>query len=261
MGQNEDEEETAIKNYNDAVDAAVATGQALSTATDDLKTKMGKRDLSQEELTAAIAHQKLKSEQEQDAKEALDAANEDLGKKTAFLNSEVSRIDKERAVLEEVLSILESLNESEGRRLLSFSPESFLAILSAKGLKVNPDSLAEVVKAVEDLITEGERLRAAAQQAVKDATAFKEDRERDYNTAVANHRAAVVATGEATNKLTHWTNLANAAQGVHDKADQANNEAIDSRDKLNIIKDDEIARVKKENSGLDEVKALLIDLL
>jgi len=58
--QNNDEEATAIQNHDDAVEAEKKARKVRHLATEDLKFKMGERDLSQEDLEKAQKHQALK---------------------------------------------------------------------------------------------------------------------------------------------------------------------------------------------------------
>merc|ERR1719356_551424 len=197
--QNNDEEATAIQNHDDAVEAEKKARKVRHLATEDLKFKMGERDLSQEDL-----------------EKALNVAQVDLDEAAAFLASENKRIDAEKDVLEQVLEILNGLNADGGRRLLSSVPESFLAMLSAKGLKVNPDSLASVVQAVNDLVNEGERLRAVAEKGVADATAARNGAQDDHDEAIKCHDAAIVATEKATEQRDMYVAETKAAQTVFD---------------------------------------------
>merc|ERR1719197_1962544 len=209
--QNNDEKATAIQNHADAVEAEEKAAEVRHLATEDLKHKMGERDLSQEDLEKAQKHQALKLLQMENAEKALNGAQVDLDEATAFLASENKRIDGEKDVLEQVLDILKGLNADGGRRLLSSVPESFLAMLSAKGLKVNPDSLASVVKAVNDLIDEGERLRAVAEQGVADATAARDGAKDDHEEAIKCHDDAIAATEKATEQRDMYVEQTNAA--------------------------------------------------
>merc|ERR1719510_55802 len=261
VDENNAQKAAAIDNHADAVEATKKAKKVRHLATEDLKFKMGERDLSQEDLDTAISYQALKKLQQQNAKKALDSAQSDLDEATAFLASETNRIDDEKAVLEQVLDILNGLNSEGRRRLLSFSPESFLATLSAKGLKVNPDSLASVVTAVNDLIKEGERLRGVAQQAVADTTSARDAAEEAHTKAIECHDQAVALTTAATEKRDKYVAETNAAQIVFDKAVSDHEDSIVTRDHLEDVKDSEIARVTSENRDLAEVKRLLVGLL
>lgn len=261
VDQNLAEQALAVKNHADAVEAEKKAKQVRHLATEDLKWKMGERDLSQEDLDKAIDYQGLKKGQLEDALKALNHAQADLDEATTFLAKETKRIDDEKSVLEQVLDILNSLNSGAGRRLLSFSPESFLATLSAKGLKVNPDSLASVVEAVEGLIAEGERLRNVAHDAVTSATTARDDADAAHKKAIECHDKAISATTKATEKRDKYVAETNAAQIVFDKAVQDHEDSIDTRDHLESVKDSEIARVTSENKDLAEVKRLLVGLL
>lgn len=261
VDQNLAEQALAVKNHADAVEAEKKAKQVRHLATEDLKWKMGERDLSQEDLEKAIDYQGLKKGQLEDALKALNHAQADLDEATTFLEKETKRIDDEKSVLEQVLDILNSLNSGAGRRLLSFSPESFLATLSAKGLKVNPDSLASVVEAVEGLIAEGERLRNVAHDAVTSATTARDDADAAHKKAIECHDKAISATTKATEKRDKYVAQTNAAQIVFDKAVQDHEDSIDTRDHLESVKDSEIARVTSENKDLAEVKRLLVGLL
>jgi len=259
--QNNDEQATAIANHADAVETEKKAREVRHLATEDLTFKMGERDLSQEDLEKAQKHQALKKLQMDNAEEALKSAQADLDEATEFLASENKRIDDEKDVLDQVLEILNDLNSEGRRRLLSISPESFLATLAAKGLKVNPDSLASVVDAVHDLIDEGERLREVAQKAVVDTTAARDAAKAAHETAIECHDNAIAATEEATEKRDMYVEETEAAQIVFDKAVKDHEESIATRDHLKDVKDSEIARVTSENTDLAEVKRLLVALL
>jgi len=260
--QNNDEKATAIQNHADAVEAEKKAAKVRHIATEDLKFKMGERDLSQEDLEKAQKRQAMKKLQMENAEKALNGAQVDLDEATAFLASENKRINSEKDVLEQVLDILTSLNAADGgRRLLSSVPESFLAMLSAKGLKVNPDSLASVVQAVNDLIDEGERLRAVAEQGEADATAARDGAKDDHEEAIKCHDEAIAATEKATEQRDMYVEETNAAQIVFDKAVKDHEASVALRDHLEEVKDSEIARVQSENADLAEVKRLLVALL
>merc|ERR1719188_1881930 len=255
VDENNAQKAAAIDNHADAVEATKKAEKVRHLATEDLKFKMGERDLSQEDLETAISYQALKKLQQENAKKALDSAQSELDEATAFLASETKRIDDEKAVLEQVLDILNSLN---GEKLPDKSKKSFLAILSAKGLKVNPDSLASVVDAVNDLIEEGERLRGVAQEAVVQLTAARDAKKEAHSKAIECHDNAVAATAVATEKRDKYVAETNAAQIVFNEAVKDHEAAIKNRDHLKDVMDSEIARVARENTDLAEVKRLLV---
>merc|ERR1712228_840730 len=185
--------------------------------------------------------------------------------KEAFLNAETSRINAEKAVLEEVGDILESLKDNEvpaERRLLSVpSQAAFLATLAKQGLQVDPEAVDKVLASVAALITEGEALRDAAQGAYDDAVAFTAASEKAYTDAVACHVAAhedLEAKLEAKGK---YQSLVDAATLVHDASVDATAAANVDRDAKLVFKESEIARVNSETKDLNDVKDLLKGLL
>jgi len=226
----------------------------------DLIFKKGELHIARDYVYYLSEHVVYSEKEEENALYYLNGAKSYLDDEEEHQASEEKRINGERAVLEQVLDILESLN-APGRRLLSFSPEIFLATLASQGLKVDPEALDSVVESVNALIAEGERLQAENIHYVEVA---KEDVERAsgaYDAAVKAHVEAQQALDIALSQEADYLALVNDATDVFNAATDAEVAATDSEASLHAFRISEIERVDGETSDFNEVKDLLKGLL
>jgi hypothetical protein len=261
----EAEKQKAIDDHAAAVQVAKDEAAQLKIDQEDLIFKKGELHIATDKVTAAQAISELKAAEEAAALKTQNAARVDENEKEAFLNAETSRINAEKAVLEEVGDILESLKSNEvpsERRLLSVpSQAAFLATLAKQGLQVDPEAVDKVLASVAALIAEGEALRDAAQGAYDDAVSFTASSEKAYNDAVECH---VAANDDLAVKLEHqatYQSQVDLATAVHQESVDRTAAANVDRDQKLAFKESEIARVNSETKDLNDVKDLLKGLL
>jgi len=254
------EKQKAIDDHAAAVIVAADAASALAIAKDDLIFKKGELHIATDEVNEATAIDNLKAGEEAIALINLNTANNDLAAKQNFLAKETTRIDGEKAVLEQVVDILVGLQEGDSRRLLS-SPSAFLTILANQGLQVDPDALNAVLDSVNTLIAEGEALRAAANDAVSDATAFQAVKSSEYDASIAAHVSSTETLEAAVAEQEMYQGVVNEATDVHNAATETKNAADASEASLDAFRISEIERVDSETADFQEVKKLLEDLL
>jgi len=261
----EAEKQKAIDDHAAAVTYAEEQAEILAEDQADLIYKKGELHIATDKSIAAKAIATLKADEETAALNVKNQAHTDEEEKEAFLNAETSRINQEKAVLEEVGDILESLKSNEvpaERRLLSVpSQAAFLATLAKQGLQVDPEAVDKVLASVAALIAEGEALRDAAQGAYDDAVAHSAASDKAFDEAVECH---VAADADLAKKLEDQAMY----QGLVDTADVVHRESLDrtaaanvDRDQKLAFKESEIARVNSETKDLNDVKDLLKGLL
>jgi len=254
--------EKARKDYAEAVDERKQAEKELEVARKDRVFKEGELKISKENQVTATDFKKLKDEEEANALTALEFAKLRHENKKKFLTAEETRIDNEKVVLEEVLTILNDLDtDNTGRRLLSVDAKVFLASLLKQGLNVDPSALNDVIDAVKALITKGEELRAAAIQGESDAADAVVQAQDAYT-------AAQSATADAARKLevaeeavSKYTGLVLEARRVYKDRLAAKKLADEKEADLLAVKDSEELRVAQENKNFERVKDVLKELL
>lgn len=248
---------------HDAAEKVLADANAdLAKALDEFETARGERKLADEfesllrtklakrkdEETAALNTKNLKSEILTDAQNWLDTENK--------------RIDAEKAILEEVIDVLNGLKDNSGRRLLSV--QSHLApILPAliESAKVNPDSIDKVVGMVTDLIADGERVRTKAK-------ADRNSAQSAFDKAEAEWKAAVQATIDATDALNaavadaaNKLSVEKVKEEIWEKATAAQERAAEDEAAKLKIEQEQVPILDHENEELLKVIDILKDML
>merc|ERR1712080_439859 len=262
----EAEKQKAIDDHAAAVAVVKEEARILAEDQADLIYKKGELHISTDAANDAQEIANLKASEEEAALKAKNDAHADEDEKEAFLNSETSRINEEKAVLEEVGDILESLKSNEvpaaERRLLSVpSQAAFLATLAKQGLQVDPEAVDKVLASVAALIAEGEALRDAAQGAYDAAVAHSAASDKAFDDAVDRHVAADADLATKLEAKAKYQGLVDVATGVHQESVNRTAAANVDRDAKLIFKESEIARVNSETKDLNDVKDLLKGLL
>jgi len=261
----EAEKQKAIEDHAAAVTYADEQAAILADDQADLIYKKGELHIATDRANAAQAIATLKADEETAALNAKNDAHADEEEKLTFLNAETSRINQEKAVLEEVGDILESLKSNEvpaERRLLSVpSQAAFLATLAKQGLQVDPEAVDKVLESVAALIAEGEALRDAAQGAYDDAVAHSAASDKAFDEAVECHVAADADLEAKLEAKAEYQSLVDTAEGVHQESLDRVAQANVDRDQKLAFKESEIARVNSETKDLNDVKDLLKGLL
>jgi len=249
-----DDHEASIVVLNDAH----AVREAVQA---DLIFKKGELHIAKLAVAYLTADEAYKTLAENEALDYLNKGKDYLNVEEEHQASEDKRITGERAVLEQVLDILESLSAAPGRRLLSFSPKIFLATLASQGLKVDPEALDSVVQSVNALIAEGERLQAENIHYVEVAKEQVEIFSSQYDAAVKAHVDATQKLAIAVSQEATYQALVDDATEVFNAATDAEVAATDSEASLHAFRISEIERVDGETSDFNEVKDLLKGLL
>lgn len=264
MKENDDNEAKAIDAWNDAVDARKKAYKEMDDALKDRTYKEGELSVAEEKREAQQHTADVKASEEKQATDDLAAAKAHHEAKKAFLAKETTRLDNERKVLEEVLSILDDLKaDNSGRRLLSASVDAkaFLAGLLKQSLAVDPAALDAVVTSVKNLITAGEDLRATAIQNEKDAASAVDEAQEQLDFAKKCHSDAVKALEQRESDVVMYTKQVKEAREVYKARVSDHNSAVKKEAEALAFKDSEIARVKDENKSFNEVKDILKKLL
>jgi len=262
--ENDDDQAKAIQAWNDAVDERKKAFKAMDDALKDRTFKEGELSVAEEKRVEQQDKTNLKAAEETSALNALNGAKDHHMAQKAFLAKETSRLDNEKKVLEEVLSILDDLkDDNSGRRLLSASADAkvFLAGLLKQSLAVDPAALDAVVASVKNLIAAGEDLRAAAIKDEKRAAAAVEKAQEELDFAQKCHAEAVAALEQREHDVAMYTKSVKEARDVYKARVSDHNSAVKKESEALDFKDSEIARVKDENKSFTEVKDILKKLL
>merc|ERR1712080_153790 len=225
---------------------------------------MGELKISDENVVTAKKFRDEKIEEESNALVARDAAKLHHDNKKKFLKAETIRIDNEKKVLEEVLTILSDLNNGggdSGRRLLSADAKVFLATLLKQGLNVDPNALKDVTDAVNALIAKGEELREAAIKAESDADAAAQSAQSAYESAKRHHQNAQTELEKREGKAAKYAEEVRVARIEHTARTNVKALADQKEADLLATKLSEEARVTDENNSFEQVKDVLIGLL
>lgn len=263
--QGEDEVASATKTYHDARDVAAVKATELDTAQTNLIFSKGELEIASGEVDDAQTLVDLKASLEADALDLMNLNAVNLDVLTVHLESETARVNRERATLEEAVAILEDLKQNvvpEGRRLLGApSTVAFLANLAKQGLKVDPQAVDSVLALIADIVEENDNLQAAAQANVDTATTEHADSQVAYQDAIDDHVACVNALGLLLEDKAMYESQVAKDTIVHNDAKDAKNAADAEAAGAKATMHSEEDRVASENKDLEQVKALLKDLL
>jgi len=263
--QGEDEVEAATKTYHDARDVAAVKATELETAQKTLIFSKGELEYKSQQVVDAQTVVDLKDTLEAEALDLMNKNAVNLDVLTVYLESETARVNRERATLEEAVAILEDLKQNvvpEGRRLLGApSTVAFLANLAKQGLKVDPQAVDSVLALIADIVEENDNLQAAAEANVVTATKDHEDSQVAYQAAIDDHVDAVDALGVLLKDQAMYQSEVEKNTVIHNDAKDAKNtaDAEAAGAKATMLSEED--RVASENEDLEEVKALLKDLL
>jgi len=255
--ENEAAKDSAISAHSAAVKALTNADKLLKNATDDLTFKKGELEVYSKRLDVAVTLLKTRVAELDAAVKAKGNAEKAHTDAKIKKYSEIKRINKEKLVLEEVLKILDSLKNDNGRRLMSVDAQAFLANLAKQGLDVDPKALQEVRKAVGGLITAGEEIRDAVTEAEGTAATKLAEAKQKEEKAVAAKNTVSRQVNELKGKVKTYKASVAAATEVHEtrKTEQkAADQAEKQTDKFRIS---EINRSKSENKNFNRVKTIL----
>jgi len=262
VAEGQDKKNKIIATHDAAAKVLDGANADLAKALDEFETARGERKLADALVANLRTKLAKRKDEETDALNSKNLRFEIYTDAQNWLDTENKRIDGEKAVLEEVIDVLNGLKDNNGRRLLSV--QSHLGpILPAliESAKVNPDSIDKVVGMVADLIAAGERVRT-------EAKADRNSAKSAFDKAEAEWKKAVQATIEATDALN--AAVADAAnklaveedkQDIWEKATTAQEKAAaDEAAKLKI-EEEQVPILDHENDELLKVIDILKDML
>jgi len=259
---------------SDIINAHEKAVSVLKGATKDLGDALWAYETARgERLEADIEVAKLenvlatKQDEERAAADAKDFATAERDAAQEFMNSEVARVNAEKAIFEQVIDILKNLPKSLIEGSDSFRnqniPSNLAPIVPAliQAARANPGAVSKVITLVEELIAAGEQIRA-------DVTAARDGQQQVLDDATQKHSDAVEATVAAEDDLKAAEDVAaqklatektlekiwEDATAVHDAAekDEAAKRAIRER---------EVPILDSEDESLHKVLEILEGLL
>jgi len=250
-----------IKDHEDAVVASAAALDALNVALDILETATGERIEADDEVTRLGTVLQQKQSAEHDAVVNKNSATTALNNAQAWMDSEVTRVDAEKASLEEVLQILADLPEGFRRRLLSSSgslmPVGMIAAMSS----TDPAAVKEVVDLVQALIDAGEGVRASVTGDRDDAAAELDDRTGAWKHAVSETVAAQDALAAGEGVASQLLGVEQAKRAIHDDKTAIHNAAVTDEEEKEAIRTEQVPILDHENEQLHNVVEILEGLL
>jgi len=250
-----------IKAHEDAVAASATALDALNVALDILETATGERIEADDEVTRLAGVLQQKQSAEADAVSNKNAAQTALNNAQAWMDSEVSRVDGEKAALEEVLQILADLPEGFRRRLLSshgsLMPVGMIAAMSS----TDPEAVQQVVDLVQALIDAGEAVRADVTGARDGAASDLEDRTGAWKHAVSETVAAQDALAAGEGVASQLLGVENSKVAIHNDKTAIHDAAVVDEEEKEAIRNEQVPILDHENEQLHNVVEILQGLL
>jgi len=263
IAEGQDKKANIIADHETAVEATATAVAELATALYELETAVGERLEADQEVTRLQDVLAQKQEEETAASAAKVAANGVLKDAQSWMDNEITRINSEKASLEEVLSILAALPPTDflSRKLLKASnilaPLGMLSSLST----TDPAAVAQVVALVEDLIGAGEQVRG-------DVTQNRDDAQVDLNTKTDLWNSAVTATANADDELVAGQTVADGKlatqikkREVFDEATLKKDAAVADETEKKGVRDTQVPILDHEDDELHKVNDILEGML
>merc|ERR1712080_149231 len=195
---------------------------------------------------------------EVDARAKLDDATDVATQAAAFLASETTRLDDEKATLEEVVELIDTLAASAA---LQVSNRQLLSIVDLSSLaNADPAAVAEVKQLLLDLIQTGEDERAKATQDDADATTALAEVQQVYDGAYDDLAVALGKVDFQVEVNADLATVATAAVAAKDAALTAHQNAAQVLQNAQTHFDDETTRVNSEEDTFTKVEALMATL-
>jgi len=256
-----------INTHEEAVSVLKGATQDLNDALWVYETARGERleaDIEVAKLENVLA---AKEDEERAASDKKDFATAELNTAQAFMDSEVARINGEKAIFEQVIDILGNLPESLIEGSDSFQnqniPSHLAPIVPAliQAARANPGAVSKVIKLVEDLIAAGEQVRA-------DVTAARDGKQNNLDHATDIHDAAVAATIAAQDDLKAAEDVAAKKLAIEEDLEQKWEDATAVHDAAEkdeaakrAIREKEVPILDSEDESLHKVLEILEGLL
>jgi len=260
IAEGQDKKANIIAEHEDAIVATNDAKEELAVALNELETATGERIECDDEV---VRLQGVLAQKQKDESEASAAKVQSSGVLTDaqnWMDSEVARVDKEKASLEEVKDILSQL-PSGFRRLLSSSSSLLpLGMLSSIS-KTDPEAVAQLVALVDELVAAGEQVRTDVTQARNDAKADLDIKTEIWNDAVSATAAAEDALAAQETAAANKLVVQNAKREVFDAATSKKDAAVDLEAEKKGVRDTQVPILDHENEQLNEVNGILTNLL
>jgi len=260
----ENERAVVIDAFNEATNVFNDADKAQqdASAAKNLAGGEAQRALNEKNAKAEVESQaKAKKD---DALVSLNAAEAEHVAKHNTRVSEVARLDKEKALMEQILDKLDTLLPGTeliegkltvvdfivGRRLLATAQEM-----------ADRDAVEKIVNKINALVGEGEGERKAAIKADEEAEAAFDEATEHHDTAVAEHKTAAGQLGSAEATYNRLAAIFKTKCQLKEDADDALAAATADLTKKTNTMNSEVARIDSEKSTLEEVNGLLAGLL
>jgi len=195
---------------------------------------------------------------EEDAQAKLDDATDVKNNAAAFLESETKRLDEEKATLEEVVDLIDTLAASAA---LQVSNRQLLSIVDLSSLaNADPAAVEEVKQLLLDLIQTGEDERAKATQDDADATTALAEVQHTYDGAYDDLAVALGNVDFQVDVNADLATVAATAVAAKNAALTAHENAAQVLENAQTHFDDETTRVNSEEDTFTKVEALMATL-
>lgn len=257
IAEGEGKKADIIQTHEDAVATTAAAVGELDVALDVLETATGERIEADDEVTRLKSVLQQKQNAESAASVAKSSATASLGDAQEWMDTEVARVDEEKAALEEVQEILADLPTGFRRLLSSSSSLIPMGMLS----KTDPGAVAEVVALVDDLIAAGEGVRTQV-------TGDRDVAQDDLNSKTVHWQSAVSHTVSAQDSLAAGETFAggklvveNSALAVHVEKTTIKDTAVADEAEKKAIRDEQVPILDHEDAELANVVSILEGLL
>jgi len=250
-----------IQAHEDAVAASAVALDALNVALSILEVATGERLEADAEVERLQSVLQQKQSAESDAVGNKNAAKTALDNAQAWMDSEVARVDGEKASLEEVQEILANLPEGFRRRLLSSHGSLMPVAMIASMSSTDPNAVQEVVDLVQALIDAGEAQRADVTGARDDASVELEDRTGAWKHAVSETVAAQDALAAGEGVASQLLGVETAKESIHNDKTAIHNAAVTDEEEKEAIRTEQVPILDHENEQLHNVVDILEGLL
>jgi len=241
------EYESAVADHTEATDAHTAAAGAAAVQTDVFNEKT-----SAEATAAAIRA---------DRTSALENAQSDFDKKDAIMKAENIRLDAEKAILDQILPLLESLlpgvsmvegqltvvDYVVGRQLLSDEDAA-------------PEAIQNIVDKINAMIGVGEGERTHANNEQAHAKSVLDDATVAHTNAVEAHTKAAGELGQATKELNRLNGILGVKTTELEEALAVMNDKESVMNEKKTIMDAEVQRLDEEDATMKSVLDLLANI-
>lgn len=247
----------ATERFDTATSEQADAEEAKNIAGGNKQTKLN-------EVTSLAAIESTAKAKRQDALNQLNAATADAAHKKLTRETEVIRLDAEKALMEKVLIKLETLLPGVDLLEGKLTVVDFIVgrrLLATASEMADRDAVQKIVDKINLLVGTGEGERSSAIRADEKAQQHWEKSDAYHTAAVAEHQAAAGALGAAESELARLSGIFAVKCEEKNEADaELADSTTDLADKT-ATRESEVARIDSEKSTLEEVDTLLDNLL